>query len=111
MTLLKTDRCLYKAFLSCHDRADTKNILKYNLHTERVEAQLSLRGYPPRKITYGWGGFSGVDLAVDEQGLWVLFGSYENSDRLVASKIDTKRNTINQTWNLSTGKYKFSKTN
>ena len=46
-----------------------------------------------------------MDLAVDEQGLWVLWGSTGNSYRLYASKIDVRKNTVTHTWSLSTGKY------
>ena len=46
-----------------------------------------------------------MDLAVDEQGLWVLWGSTGNSKRLYASKIDVYRNTVTNTWSLSTGKH------
>ena len=49
-----------------------------------------------------------MDLAVDEQGLWLLWGSTSNSYRLYASKIDVTRNTITNTWNLSTGKHSFN---
>ena len=69
-----------------------------------MEAQISLSGYSPRKNYYNWGGYSGVDLAVDEQGLWVLFGSTGNSGRLYAYNIDVTKNTVTHTWSLSTGK-------
>ena len=46
-----------------------------------------------------------MDLAVDEQGLWVLWGDNGNSYRLHASKIDVRKNTVTHTWGLSTGKY------
>ena len=53
-----------------------------------------------------------MDLAVDEQGLWVLFGSTGNSKRLYAYKIDVSRNSVTHSWSLSTGKiiysYKFT---
>ena len=48
-----------------------------------------------------------MDLAVDEQGLWVLWGDKDNSYRLYASKIDVYKNVIIQTWSLATGKYIF----
>jgi len=87
------------------NRANTNYIVKYNLQTERVETQITLSGYLPRKNYYQWGGYSGVDLAVDEQGLWVLWGSTSNSKRLVASKIDVYKNVLTQTWSLNTSKH------
>ena len=86
----------------CNDRASTLNIVKYNLRTERVETQMSLSG-SARTNNYNWGGNSGVDLAVDEQGLWVLWGTNSNSYRLIATKIDVYQNSFIQTWNLKTG--------
>jgi len=45
-----------------------------------------------------------VDLAVDEQGLWVLWGDQDNSYRLYAYKIDVFRNVVTDTYTLATGK-------
>ena len=89
--------------MSCHNRANTYYIVKYNLLSEQLEAQIRVSGYSPRKNYYQWGGYSGVDLAVDEQGLWVLYGGLGNSKRLYASKIDVIRNSITHTYVLNTG--------
>ena len=60
--------------LRCHDRANRNvNIVIYNLETEGEVKQIGL-SESPRKNYYQWGGYTGVDLAVDEQGLWVLVG-------------------------------------
>ena len=96
------------AFVSSIYRGSTYYIVKYNLQTERVEAQISLSSYSPRKNYYGWNGYSGVDLAVDEQGLWVLWGSTGNSGKLYASKIDVYDNVFPQTWTLNTGNHKIN---
>ena len=45
-----------------------------------------------------------MDLAVDEQGLWVLWGSTANSGKLYAYKIDVYKNVVTHTWSLNTGK-------
>ena len=90
-------------FLSFLDRVNTNYIVKFNLRTGQQEAQISLSGYTPRKNYYDWSIYSGVDLAVDENGLWVLWGSTGNSYRLYASKINVRTNSITHTWNLATG--------
>ena len=97
------DKLCAKKFRFCHDRANSNYIIKYNLRTMRIEAQISIGHYSPRKNYYQWGGYSGMDLAVDEQGLWVLFGSTGNSRRLYFSKIDVYKNAVTGTWSLSTG--------
>ena len=63
---------------------------------------MSLSG-SARTNNYQWAGYTGVDLAVDEQGLWVLWGTNSNSYRLKATKIDVYQNSLIQTWNLNTG--------
>ena len=45
-----------------------------------------------------------MDLAVDEQGLWALWGDTDNGYRLYASKIDVYSNAITDTRALTTGK-------
>ena len=44
-----------------------------------------------------------MDLAVDEQGLWALWGDADNAYRLHASKIDVYSNAIIYTRALTTG--------
>ena len=45
-----------------------------------------------------------MDLAVDEQGLWALWGDSDNSYRLYAQKIDVVKNAVTDTFTLTTGK-------
>ena len=99
-------RCLVQTlcFLCLKHRANTKYIDKYNLLTNSLVAQITLNGYSPRQAYYQWGGHSGVDLAVDEQGLWVFWGNSGDNKRLYASKIDN--DVIVQTHSLSNGESK-----
>ena len=95
--------------LFCRDRENSVYIVKFSLHTERTEATISVSGYTARKTGYQWcGGYCGMDLAVDEQGLWVLWASTGNSGKLYASKIDLYKNVITRTWTLNTGNHKIN---
>ena len=93
---------LFRRFLAFLCRENSQFIIKYNLLTSIIDNNITLSGYSPRRITYMWGGYSGVDLAVDEQGLWVLWGNTGNGNRLSASKIEG--DVVVNTYNLSTGK-------
>ena len=86
----------------CYGRAGTNNVVKYNLRTEREEKQIGLPG-SARKTSYQWGGNTQVDLAVDEQGLWALWGYSSNSNKLRAQMIDVYKGILNHAWNLNTG--------
>ena len=90
------------AFFCCYGRGGTNNIVKYNLRTQRVEKQISLSG-SARNTHYQWGGYTQVDLAVDEQGLWALWGYSGNSNRLRAQMIDVYKGSLTSAWDLSTG--------
>ena len=85
-----------------YGRANTNNIVKYNLRTEREEKQIVLAG-SARKTYYQWGGYNQVDLAVDEQGLWALWGYSGNSYKLRARMIDVFYGSKLHAWNLNTG--------
>ena len=89
-------------FLCCYGREATNNIVKYNLRTGGVEKQISLAG-SARNTYYQWGGYTQVDLAVDEQGLWALWGYSGNSNRLRAQMIDVYKGYLTHAWDLSTG--------
>ena len=88
--------------LCCYGRAGTNTIVKYNLQTEREEKQIGLSG-SARKTGYQWGGYTQVDLAVDEQGLWALWGYNRNSYRLRAQMIDAYKGILTHAWHLSSG--------
>jgi len=85
-----------------YNRENSAYIIKYSLRRELMKATITVNSFTPRKSNYGWGGYSSMDLAVDEQGLWVLWGSTANSGRLYAYKIDVYKNVITHTWSLNT---------
>ena len=95
----------YSLVLFCRNRENSNYIDKYSLRKELIEATITVSSFTPRKNSYGWGGYSAMDLAVDEQGLWVLWGSTANSGKLYAQKIDVYKNVIFHSWALNTGKH------
>ena len=95
----------YLLVLFCRNRESSNYIAKYSLRKELIEATIPVSSFTPRKNGYQWGGYSSMDLAVDEQGLWALWGSTANSGKLYASKIDVYKNIIITTWGLNTGRH------
>ena len=100
--LLTDSYFLIVLFLCCYGRGGTNNVVKYNLQTEREEKQIGLPG-SARKTYYQWSGYTQVDLAVDEQGLWALWGYSGNSYRLRAQMIDAYKGILTHGWHLSSG--------
>ena len=95
----------YLLALFCRNRENSNYIDKYSLRTELIEATIIVSSFTPRKNHYQWGGYSSMDLEVDEQGLWALWGSTANNGKLFASKIDVYKNEITETLTLNTGKH------
>ena len=95
----------YSLVLFCRNRENSNYIDKYSLRKQLIEATITVSSFTPRKNSYEWGGYNSMDLAVDEQGLWVLWGSTANSGKLYAQKIDVYKNVIGYSWALNTGKH------
>ena len=72
-----------------------------------MEAQIDVSRYYVRERYYQGSKFSGMDLAVDEQGLWVIVGTSSSSYPLYLAKIDVVKNHITHGWNLRTSNYNF----
>lgn len=82
-------------------------IVKYNLLTEGVEAQISVSSYNTRKQYYQLGGYSGMDLAKGGQGLWMIVDQGSSSHPLYLGKIDVVKNSLPLGWNLRTSNYNY----
>jgi hypothetical protein len=80
----------------------SNTIVKFDLKTKSSVATLAVPNAGTHNTYhYQWGGYSDIDLAVDENGLWVLYATLTNGGRMVISRIDESSFTITQTWNTA----------
>ena len=78
----------------------TNTIIKYDLDAQKQVDSMTLTGAGYHNTYhYQWGGWSDIDLAVDENGLWAIYATSGNSGRIVVSSIDPDKMTIIDTWN------------
>lgn len=82
-----TGATAYNGYLY-YNQASTRNMVKYDLDAHAVVdvVELTNAGYR-NTYHYQWGGYSDIDFAVDENGLWVLYATSSNSGKLVISKL------------------------
>ncbi len=93
-----TGAVVYDGYLY-YNRSSTGTLVKYDLATGELDGTLSVpeAGYH-NTYHYQWGGYSDLDLAVDEDGLWVLYATAANEGRMVVSSLDPDSFTITGTW-------------
>ncbi|KAM6066583.1 myocilin isoform 1-T1 [Chlamydotis macqueenii] len=77
----------------------SRAVARYDLRGEAVTAEREIPGagyhgqYP-----YSWGGYTDIDLAVDETGLWVIYSTEKARGAIVLSKLDPETLEIQRTW-------------
>uniref|UniRef100_A0A8C7K9E4 Adhesion G protein-coupled receptor L1 n=1 Tax=Oncorhynchus kisutch TaxID=8019 RepID=A0A8C7K9E4_ONCKI len=85
-----------------YNKERTRNMVKYDLRTriksgEAIIANANYHDTSP----YRWGGKSDIDLAVDENGLWVIYATESNNGRLVVSQVNPYTLRFEGTWETS----------
>ncbi|XP_053894066.1 myocilin isoform X2 [Malaclemys terrapin pileata] len=80
-------------------RRKSRTVAKYNLKTETIPVQKDIpsAGYHGQ-FPYSWGGYTDIDLAVDEMGLWVTYSTDKAKGAIVLSKLDPETLEVEQTW-------------
>ncbi|XP_066411346.1 myocilin isoform X3 [Molothrus aeneus] len=77
----------------------SRSVARYDLRGESITAEREIPGagyhgqYP-----YSWGGYTDIDLAVDETGLWVIYSTEKARGAIVLSKLDPETLEIRRTW-------------
>jgi hypothetical protein len=94
-----TGHAIYNGLLY-YPQYGTNTLVQYDLSTGTIRNTLSLSSAGhTNTYHYTWGGYSDIDFAVDEQGLWVIYATAANSGRIVVSKLDPDTFTITDTYN------------
>ncbi|NWW51267.1 MYOC protein, partial [Pedionomus torquatus] len=96
--LESTGAVIYRGGLFFQPRR-SRTVARYDLRGETVTAEREIPGagyhgqYP-----YSWGGYTDIDLAVDESGLWVIYSTEKARGAIVLSKLDPDTLEIQRTW-------------
>ncbi|KAM8987286.1 adhesion G protein-coupled receptor L1-like [Ara ararauna] len=82
-----------------YNKERTRNVVKYDLRT-RIKSGETAVGAANYHDTspYRWGGKTDIDLAVDEEGLWVIYATEANGGRLVLSQLNPYTLRFEGTW-------------
>uniref|UniRef100_A0A3P9LER0 Adhesion G protein-coupled receptor L2a n=1 Tax=Oryzias latipes TaxID=8090 RepID=A0A3P9LER0_ORYLA len=77
----------------------TRNIVKFDLRTriKSGEAIINNANYHDTS-PYKWGGKTDIDLAVDENGLWVIYATEQNNGMMVISQLNPYTLRFEATW-------------
>ncbi|CAH6789373.1 myocilin [Phodopus roborovskii] len=79
--------------------AESRTVLRYELNTESVKAEKEIPGAGYHgQFPYAWGGYTDIDLAVDESGLWVIYSTEKAKGAIVLSKLNPENLELERTW-------------
>ncbi|NXL67502.1 MYOC protein, partial [Chordeiles acutipennis] len=96
--LESTGAVVYRGGLFFQPRR-SRAVARYDLRGETITTEREIPGagyhgqYP-----YSWGGYTDIDLAVDEAGLWVVYSTEKARGAIVLSKLDPETLDIRRTW-------------
>ncbi|XP_035685515.1 noelin-2-like [Branchiostoma floridae] len=93
-----TGHVMYNGSLYYSTSGTTNNMVKYDLTTRTVTARKTLPGAAYSYYQYKHGANIGIDFALDEEGLWVIYATSANSGKLVISKLNPDDLSILKTW-------------
>ncbi|MEQ2207988.1 hypothetical protein XENOCAPTIV_022497 [Xenoophorus captivus] len=82
-----------------YQRRRSRTLLRYNLTSENLASRLDLphagfHGQHP----YSWGGYTDIDLAVDEQGLWAIYSTSKAKGAIIISQLDPESMKVRRSW-------------
>ncbi|XP_014072328.2 myocilin isoform X1 [Salmo salar] len=96
-----TGATLYRGSLY-YQRRRSRTLLRYNLASESIASRRDLphAGFHGQ-FPYSWGGYTDVDLGVDEQGLWAVYSTNKAKGAIVVSQLDPHSLAVKRSWETS----------
>ncbi|XP_015211954.2 myocilin [Lepisosteus oculatus] len=93
-----TGAALYRGSLY-YQRRRSRTLLRYDLATESVAARRELphAGFHGQ-YPYSWGGYTDIDLAADEKGLWAIYSTSKARGAIVISRLDPNTLEVQRSW-------------
>ncbi|XP_051501595.1 myocilin-like [Myxocyprinus asiaticus] len=82
-----------------YQRRLSRTLLRYDLLSESIAARRDLphAGFHGQ-FPYSWGGYTDIDLAVDENGLWAIYSTNKAKGVIVISQLDPHSLEVRGTW-------------
>ncbi|XP_061635897.1 myocilin [Phyllopteryx taeniolatus] len=93
-----TGAVLYRGSLY-YQRRRSRTLIRFDLASERVAARRDLphAGFHGQ-FPYSWGGYTDIDLAVDERGLWAVYSTSKAKGAVVLSRLDPHDLRVTKSW-------------
>ncbi|XP_028988327.1 myocilin-like [Betta splendens] len=93
-----TGAAVYRGSLY-YQRKSSRTLIRYDLATERVAARADLphAGFHGQ-YPYSWGGYTDIDLAADERGLWAIHSTSRAKGAIVVSQLDPESLEVRRSW-------------
>ncbi|KAM4696366.1 olfactomedin-4-like [Rhinophrynus dorsalis] len=86
----------------------SRNLCKFNIETNTLERKTLTDAYYSNRFSYSSSPYQDIDMASDEEGLWVIYSSGQNAGNIVISKLNTSLG-VEKTW--LTNQYKLGVSN
>ncbi|XP_075042053.1 olfactomedin-4-like [Mixophyes fleayi] len=93
-------------YYNCYN---SRNLCKFNRLTNVVERLTLTDATYTNRFSYSSSAWQDIDLASDEEGLWVIYATEQKGGNMLIGKLDATSLMVKQTW--STSQYKRGVTN
>ncbi|XP_007259831.3 myocilin-like [Astyanax mexicanus] len=92
-----------------YQRKRSPTLLRFDLNSEKIMARRDLphAGFHG-KHPYSWGGYTDIDLAADEQGLWAIYSTDKARGAIVLAKLNPESLEVIRSWETNVRKNKVA---